>query len=331
MLTMDAKKNADSYSYPNGMLNTGWIAGVLRFPDATKGICYIQQTPNENHMLPIEFDPKTSPLPRDLREMDLVMAYVHMYGSLEGDQRVVRAKSIRFEAANAMHMSKDFAEALVRKWASKVHEAARNTGTPEAIQSLSAVAGAIDPQQRLDSFDWKAMKLNQNASNHIKLAGFIEAKILEQNRVGADNKPLNDRLIVLLRQHADADKSIAVRWYSRNLKPLADALTRGMPIVISGEYRLDVKAIGAPDPVTGFAPVSKIPYIQAKDMPQPVLPGKDDDKGGGAIRVVPAWLSEMLTRDVKKQQLGAPAAPVSGDATALFAKALGQQTQDAKE
>lgn len=329
MLTMDAKKNADSYSYPNGMLNTGWIAGVLRNPDPANGICYIQQTGNENHMLPIEFDPRTSPLPRELKEFDLVMAYVHVTGAREGDQRLVRVKSIRFEAANAMHMSKEFAEALVKKWAAKVHDAAKNTGTPPAIQALAEQTGPIDAQARIDSFDWKAMKLNQNASNHIKLAGFIEAKILEQNRTGAEGKPLNDRLIVLLRQTADADKSIAIRWYSRNLKPLADALTRGMPIVISGEYRLDVKAIGAPDPVTGIAPVSKLPYIQAKDMPQPVLPGKDDK--GGAIRVVPGWLSEMLTRDVQKQK-SSPAAPSTSEASALFAQALGAQgTQGAKE
>lgn len=44
MLPMDAKKNADSYSYPNGMLNSGYVGGVLRNPDPANGICYIQQT-----------------------------------------------------------------------------------------------------------------------------------------------------------------------------------------------------------------------------------------------------------------------------------------------
>lgn len=328
MLTMDAKKNADSYSYPNGMLNTGWIAGVLRNPDPDNGICYIQQTRSENHMLPIEFDPRTAPLPRELREWDLVMAYVHVTGARDGDQRVVRVKSIRFEAANAMHMSKEFADALVKKWAAKVHDAAKDSGTPPAVQALVDQADPSATLARVDSFDWKAMKLNQNASNHIRLAGFIEAKMLEQNRTGVDGKPMNDRLIVLLRQHADADKSIAIRWYSRNLKPLADALKRGMPIVVSGEYRLDVKAIGAPDPVTGFAPVSKLPYIQAKDMPQPVLPGKDDEKGGGAIRIVPAWFTEMVSRDVQEQP---KAAPASSQAAAMFAAAMGQQGAQTKE
>ena len=114
MLTMDAKRNAESYSYPNGMLNTGWIAGVLRLPDPANGICYIQQTRSENHMLPIHFDPKTSPLPRDLKEWDLVMAYCHVQGSRDGDQRVVALKSIRFEAANALHMDKKFAQALLQ-------------------------------------------------------------------------------------------------------------------------------------------------------------------------------------------------------------------------
>lgn len=330
MLTMDAKKNADSYSYPNGMLNTGWIAGVLRFPDHALGTCFIQQTANENHMLPISFDPRVAPLPRELKEFDLVMAYVHVSGAIEGDQRIVRVKSIRFEAANAMHMNKDFAEALVKKWAAKVHGAAQATVTPTVIKQLADKVDPADTKSRMDSFDWRAMRLNQNASNHIKLAGFIEAKVLEQNRVGLEGKPLNDRLIVLLRQHADPDKSIAIRWYSRNLKPLAEALTRGMPIVVSGEYRLDVKAIGPADPSTGIAPVSKLPYIQAKDMPQPVLPGSDDERGGGAIRVVPNWLGELLSRDLPKQSAAQPARS-SGQAAALFSQAQGAEAPHGAE
>lgn len=305
MLTMDAKRNAESYAYPNGMLNTGWIAGVLRLPDPANGICYIQQTRSENHMLPIHFDPKTSPLPRDLKEWDLVMAYCHVNGGRDGDQRVVSLKSIRFEAANALHMDKKFATALLQKWAVHVHEAAKDSGTPDAIRKLGEAHGQPDAASRVDSFDWKAMKMNHNASNHVRLAGFIEAKSYETNRVGLDGKPMNDRLVVLLRQTADPDRSIAVRWYSRNLKPLHEALQRRMPIIVTGEFRLDVKAIGAPDPATGIAPVSKIPYIQAKDIPQPVLPGSD------AIRVVPHWLSTMLSRDAELAPETPAAAPAS--------------------
>ena len=315
MLTMDAKRNTDSYSYPNGMLNTAWIAGVLRLPDRESGRCYIQQTRSENHMLPIEFDPKTSPLSRDLKEWDLVMAYCHCYGSRDGDQRMVHMKSIRFESANAMHMNKGFADALLKKWAAHVHEAAKDSGIPPAIAQLGELHGQPDAQDRVDSFDWKAMRMNHNASNHVRLAGIIEAKHYDANRVGPNGKPMNDRLIVLLRQHSDPDRSISIRWYSRNLKPLAEALKRGMPISVQGEYRLDVKAIGVPDPATGIAPVVKIPFIQAKDMPVPVMPGSD------AIRVVPHWLHTMLAERDVPQAAAAPA-PVNSEATRLFASAF---------
>lgn len=327
MLTMDAKRNAESYSYPNGMLNTGWIAGVLRLPPGTPpGLCFIQQTRSENHMLPIEFDPKTSPLPRDLKEWDLVMAYCHVSGSRDGDQRVVRMKSIRFEAANAMHMDKNFAKALLAKWAVHVHEAAKDSGTPASIQTLSDAHGGIDTETRLDSFDWKAMKMNQNASNHIRLAGFIEAKSLEQNRIGAEGKPMNDRMVVLLRQAADPDKSIVVRWYQRNLEPLSKLLTRGMPILISGEFRLDVKAVGAPDPATGIAPVSKIPFIQAKEMPQPVLPGSD------AIRVIPYWVRELIgARTAAPAAAAATAQTVQEITTSSVAQAFAASFGEKKE
>lgn len=316
MLTQDAKRNADSYSYPNGMLNTAWIAGVLRLPpDGSRdGLCFIQQTRNENHMLPIEYDPKSCPLPRELKDLDLVMAYCHVHGGRDGDQRIVRLKSIRFEAANVMHMDKNFGKALLAKWALHVHEAAKDSGMPASMQALSdAHGGVLDTAARLDSFDWAAMKMNQNAANTVKLAGFIEAKSLEQNRVSAEGKPMNDRMIILLRQTADPDSSIAIRWYSRNLAPLFDLLKRKMPIQVVGEFRLDVKANGPVDPVTKLAPVTKIPFIQAKDMPTPVQPGSD------AIRVIPYWVQDMMKATSQQDETVSAAAPVVKDNAAAQA------------
>lgn len=319
MLPMDAKRNPDSYSYPQGMLNTGWIAGVLRKPG--DGICYIQQTRSENHMLPITFDPRKTPLPKDIKEWDLVMAYCHVIGGKDGDVRKATLKSIRFDAANTMHIDRNTAEALMRKWKAAVHEAAKDSGTPDVIKKLEEAHGEVSEQQRLDSFDWRVMQMNRNASNHIKLAGFIQAKSLERNRVGEGGKPLNDRLIVLLRQTEDSDKCIPIRWYSRNLEPIAKTLQRGMPISVSGEYRVDVKAIGAPDPETGIAPVSVTPYIQAKDVPSPVQPGSP------MIKVIPAWAVELFA-GVGAKEVSRRAESAVMDAEAVLAQALSQQ-QDA--
>ncbi|MEC4722200.1 hypothetical protein RY831_23840 [Noviherbaspirillum sp. CPCC 100848] len=301
MLPLDAKRNTESYSYPNGMLNIGWIAGVLRHPG--NGTCFIQQTASENHMIPIEFDPRKSPIPRDVKELDIVMAYCHVIGFKDGDQRSLRLRAIRFEAANTMHMDKRFIEDLVKKWETKVHDAAKRTATPEAIKALQA-AQPQSIQERLSAFDWRVMQMNRNASNQVRLAGFVQAKSLERNRV-IDGKPVNDRLIVLLRQTEDPDKCIPIRWYSRNLEPLANMLRRGLPISVSGEVRLDVKAVGAPDPETGVAPVSKVPFIQAKDLPGPVPPDSD------LIRIDPWWAVELFNNLGKPT---APAAPVQDEA-----------------
>lgn len=327
MLPMDAKRNLDSYSYPDGMLNSGWIAGVLRNPG--DGVCYIQQTRSENHMLPIVFDPRKNPLPRELREWDLVMAYCHVIGGRDGEQRTCQLKSIRFETANTMHMHKDFAHDLMRKWAAKVHAAAKDSGVPPAVESLGQEFGQPEiaaDANRATSFDWRVMQMNRNAANHIRMAGFVQAKSLERNRVSPEGKPLNDRLVVLLRQTEDPDKCIPIRWYQRNLEPLANTLVRGMPIVVAGEFRLDVKAIGAPDPENGIAPVSKIPYIHAKDIPGPVLPDS------GLIRIVPWWADELFQSYGKgekgKREDVAPAAAspaADADRSALFAAALKEQ------
>ena len=304
MLPMDAKKNADSYSYPNGMLNSGYVGGVLRKPG--DGICYIQQTRNENHMLPIYFDPKKTPLPRNIQEGDLIFAICHASGERTDDQRIVRMKSISFEQPNTMHLDKRFADDLLRKWGSLVHAAAKDSGTPDSIRKLEEQFGRqTDTQARLDSIDWRVLGLNKNATNTVRLAGFIQARNLERNRVGHDGKPLNDRLVVLLRQTKNPDHSIAIRWYSKNLQPLYDKLHRGIPISVSGEFRLDVKAVAPPDPDTGIAPVTAIPFIQAKDFPSPVTPGSD------LIKVIPGWAAELFDRPTQREVEAS--APTSDD------------------
>lgn len=173
-----------------------------------------------------------------------------------------------------------------------------------------------DNDARRDSFDWKAMELNKNASNQIRIAGFIQAKSLERNRKHpTDGTPINDRLVVLIRQSKDSDQSIPVRWYGRNLQPLAEKLARGMPIVVSGEFRIDVKALGMPDPETQVAPVSKTPFIQAKDMPAPVSPDS------GHIKIVPGWAAELF----KGHGTAQTEQPADQDRAALFGAAFAPQ------
>ncbi|WP_054893902.1 hypothetical protein [Pseudomonas sp. NBRC 111143] len=317
MLPQDAKRKPDSYSYPNGMLNSGYIAGVLRLNDPVKGICYIQQTRAENHMLPIHYDPKKSPIPKDIKEWDLIMAFVHTDGAIEGDNRIARVKSIRFEAPNLMHLGGRFRDDFMRKWDVAVHAAAKDSGTPDSVAQLESLPSA-GTEDRLNSFDWKAMDLNKNASNQIRIAGFIQTKSLERNRKHpVDGTPINDRLVVLIRQSKDTDACIPVRWYGRNLQPLSEKLARGMPIIVNGEFRMDVKAISLPDGETGIAEVSKIPFIQAKDMPGPVLPDS------GHIKIVPSWAAELF----KGHGTQAPQ-PKQGDAerSAMFASAFGSDS-----
>jgi hypothetical protein len=257
------------------------------------------------------------------------MAYCHIVGGRANEQRICQLKSIRFEMANTMHMHKDFAHDLMRKWAAKVHSAAKDSGVPPAVESLEKEFGPVATQtseDRASSFDWRVMQMNRNAANHVRLAGFVQAKSLERNRASPDGKPLNDRLVVLLRQTEDPDKCIPIRWYQRNLEPLANTLVRGMPIVVAGEFRLDVKAVSAPDPETGIAPVSKVPYIHAKDIPGPVQPDS------GLIRIIPYWADELFQaygKSGKGQPNGeqAPASAVATDAdrSAIFAAALKAQ------
>lgn len=317
MLPQDAKRNSDSYSYPNGMLNSGYIAGVLRFNDPVKGICFIQQTRSENHMLPIYYDPKKSPVPREIKEWDLIMAYVHTEGAVLGTERIARVKSIRFEAPNFMHLGGRFKDDFMRKWDAVVHAAAKDSGTPASVAALEQIPSE-GVHDRRDSFDWKAMELNKNASNQIRIAGFIQAKSLERNRRHpVDGTPINDRLVVLLRQARDPDASIPVRWYGRNLQPLSDKLARGMPIIVNGEYRVDVKAISLPDEKTGIADVSKLPFIQAKDMPGPVAPDS------GHIKLVPSWAAELF----RGHGTQAPEAkPVDTERSQMFAQAFGSDS-----
>lgn len=304
MLTNDMKRNPDSYSYPNGMLNSAWIGGVLRLPPngAKDGLCYIQKTRSENHMLPIHFDPRKSPLPHGMQEWDLVMAYCHVSCEWDGvAERIIKLTSILFEGANIMHMGAGFAEKMIAGWSAKVHPQAKDSGVPDSISELATSTGINladpAPQTRIDSFDWKAAQMNQNATNRVRLAGFIEALSLEKNRMKGD-MPMNDRLTVLLRQTANPDKSIPIRWYGSNVEILYKKMVRSMPIIVDAEYMMDVKAIGPADPQSGLAPVSKLPYLKSKDVPQPATPSSR------AIRVAPIWVSDLIgSRKSQSSQL----------------------------
>ncbi|HIH2745459.1 TPA: hypothetical protein ACYLN4_001143 [Burkholderia lata] len=323
MLPMDAKRNSDSYSYPNGMLNSAYLTGVLRKPG--DGLCYIQQTRNENHMLPVEFDAKKTPLPRNIQEGDLISTICHVSGRREGDQRIVVLNSILFEQPNVMHMDARYVDDLLSKWEKIAHAAAPDSGEPESVAKLRELHGPRSVQERVDAIDWKVMKMNHNAANTVRLAGFVQAKSLERNRVGPEGKPLLDRLIVLLRQHKDSDRCITVRWYGKNLEPLSKPLTKGLPIEFAGEFRLDVKAAGPIDPETGIAPVSSIPYIQAKDYPALVTPESE------SIKVRPAWAHELYLRGAGANQQTPAGDPSEGgaagsvDRQAAFAQAMSQQ------
>jgi len=132
---MDARPNADSYSCPKGRLKAGLTASVPRLPDLAQCACRIQQTRRESRRLPIRFDAKTSPLPRDLKEWGLMMADCrvtdrHVIGGRAGDQRPMY---LRFGARGSFWgcsgFSADLCKTLIEAEEGEVAPPWRSAGT----------------------------------------------------------------------------------------------------------------------------------------------------------------------------------------------------------
>ena len=327
-LPISARKNINSISYVEGMQNRAFQGGILVDVDREKGLLHLAQVRNANHRLPVEFDPIKTPLPKAAKEGDFIMATCHVFGrrvkgDTDQDERHVYMRAISFDEPNVMHFTPEQSERVKESWKKTPHPNAKDLGIPKAIQDLGQTTSKeVQIQTQLDDIDWRGLATNTNATNNVVVSGFVHVKSYETKRTGPEGQPLNDRLIVLLRQHGDPDKCITIRWYLRNLKPLADRIMRGLPISVVGQFKIDAKAIGAPDPEKGGEQkIHRIPYIQATDFPVLVLP--DDPR----IQQIPDWAHDLLDQDAleKARNRIAKDAPEgdaeSVDRAAAFAKA----------
>lgn len=257
MLSLDAKRSARNYANVNGMYNGAWITGYVRNIDRDKGTFFLQQTNNQARMLPIHCDGNTR-LPASVRETHPLHVIAHAEGFMDNDkkERGVKMRAIGFERPSIMTVSADAAwNAILKPGIS-----------PDEFKPVQGLSGRMNA-----------------SSNVVKLAGFLQGMVMTR-----DENPV---LIILIRQHEDANRAVPVRITGRFVKPLKERLQIGMPIYVEGQYA--IKVTERPEQRKGdseIMPVEKIPYIHASN----IRAATHEE-----ITVVPQWAREVREQITK--------------------------------
>lgn len=271
MLSQERMKVLDLFRFPNGMMNVAWIAGYMRYP--SESMFYIQQTNNENLLLPVYLKKKDR-IPFNFEEYAPIRAICYSDGeTVDNGERIAKMTVARIDIATVLDMPMDSAF--------------------EKIPPKGVVIS--DPRtEGFRPFSGQNDKMS-DSSNMVWVAGFVQAA---SHRPASENK--RACCTVLIRQHEDEARSIPVRFYDKLAKPVYDRLMRGRAIQVVGHYRVDVKVIGEPDPETGIAPVAKFPYIECRENTPP------GPATGKEIKVFPAWAEQMYAEFQAKRAEAAP-------------------------
>lgn len=225
MLSQD-DRYSDAYKFYQGFKNIAYVTGVIR--KIGKDEFFIQQTNNENMMLPIKITPETK-LPKWAVEEEPAKVTCRIIGRMREDgTRTVVLSLLDIEHATILDMPPE------ESWLTRM---------PEGLQE-SAIKPKIFGSKLADS------------SNKAEIAGFVQAAFIEKGAFDSSKR----KLVILLQQTADPDRAIICRYDGKFIEKAKSVLTPGTPIFITGKYRVKVKFIGEQDE-NGHQQVEAIPYI----------------------------------------------------------------------
>jgi hypothetical protein len=275
MLSKEQRHRMDHISYRNGMRNIVYIAGLARGITAKGG--WIQQTRNENHMIPFVVD-EGSVVPSWVRDRSVVKVVGRISGAMlprenEADpagvrQRVAVLRAIHFELPSVLEMPPEEAWTMSipkRAPASDARPAEGMVGVP-----------------------------NSRNSNRVEVAGFVAGVMLRRSGVpGSDGYQQNGCIHVLVQQTSDPAEAVPVRIYGRLSAEYEKKIRLGSPVYVPlGEMRVDAKEVGEPD-ADGIAPVRKVPYVRSSSL-HVATPDQ--------IQSQPAWAEALALEGMGKGQ-----------------------------
>jgi hypothetical protein len=282
--------------YVEHQRNIGYLTGFVRHLDKLKNETWyqrqlpqnfygflLQQTNNVEQAIPIAL-PEGVPLPAD-RSPLTVAAHVFGYKDGAAGTQTVRVKSLDFARpsiramppslvwqldSNSKFADDDFnpfgkGGSLSPEVADQVTDEQETSDAENAISEMLAATNG-----RLDS------RLGKNA-NVVMVSGFLSSF----TKYMPDEHRTNSFWELHIKQHAEDEKAIPVRVYTRDMKGLGSKLKVGLPLSFTGEVRVKV----TPASSEGGQPTGQV-YLRTDDV---YAANRLTD-----ILRVPAWYVEMM-------------------------------------
>lgn len=242
MLSSERQRDRDAYTYKGGMLNIADVVGRLR--DIDGKTARLQFDNVVDHSVPFvlrerESWPKIAKLGAMIKLRGRLLPGFESVGG--NADRILRIEALGIDTPNVIDLpARDVFNAPVRPG--------------QNVEPLPAKAF------RANSDDRFRPKGSRNAA---EIAGFLVGMKLTRPGAPRADGGRNDGLLVLgIRQSADPDAVLPVRFYGPRSVALAQALRVGDPLYIAGKIEVRLKNLGEPDPETGVYQTAKFPFLR---------------------------------------------------------------------
>jgi hypothetical protein len=219
MLSVEQRHFTDAYQFRGVMRNIAYVSGFARYVSSRGG--YIQQTRNENLMIPFMVD-KGDSVPGWVQDQGIVKVVARVVGvKLPSGHRVCVLRTLRFETPSILELPPEAA------W--------ENSPTPGAPRS-----------EFVPKFGQAGLPFTKR-SNEIHLAGFAAGVMLDRAGTPKEGggERSDDRLLILLQQTKSPDDAIPIRMYGKHTGANGSRIRLGTPLCFrKAEIRIDAKGTG---------------------------------------------------------------------------------------
>lgn len=269
MLSIEQKKDRNSYKYRAGMVNVVYVAGILRHPRKNEG--FIQQTNNLNQMIHFRCEPGVN-IPRDYQEGQPIKIIARQLNGYVDNKPVIELEAKAFMMPSIQDMPPR-----------KAWEQALREGVPR-----DNVQPGTFREDRLDG--WRV----QDTGNMAELGGFVAAFNYEAPKT--EGNP--GCTVIYMRQTKDEKDLLPVRVPGTQAKTIARLLAVGMPLYIVGRISVDIKNTGEPADEKGVLPTHKYQYLRATNVGPP---------NSSQVTFEPDWVPAMIQTAQSQRQARAKA------------------------
>ncbi|MDT8840336.1 single-stranded DNA-binding protein [Paraburkholderia fungorum] len=297
LLSVAARSVPAKHQYYRGFKNVVYLTGHIHSIEGST--IWLQLTNNLNLLVPVAVPPGIRlPRPFKVREAVKMICQVQPHKEDDGEPGL-RVYARSFERPNVLELP---------------NKSAFEKAVPDRAPE--------DREFRPYGSGYRA----SNACNQVKIAGMVVGISVRKTEVDPDGAVVQSgACTILLRQDADEENVIPVKYYGKLAETVASYIKPGDMIYADGKYRVKPVEIGG-ELIDGKPKVRRVPFIQIQE---PALPTAIDIVYiGGPADKYPAWMIDMHQRFKRGAKRAERPANGSGAQAAPTAASGGPETKN---